>query len=234
MPQKMRLLLAACATVFIVAHSVGVAAALRSIEVSGGPSVSASAVLTFAEAERGVLKREREIACSLTLLRTVRSSIPKRSGAIFGQVTGVAIEERTCASPAFRRIVVTPLVREGTGGRCVAGPPRLCDVSAAAEPLWRLVYDSITGTLPTITGVNFHIAGTQFNLELDGINCLFNGSAFGLIRVEAGGNVTGANAVLERTSLTRTGEFFCSIGSSGPGTFSGNFAVSPTLRLRLV
>lgn len=237
MARRTKCVLTALTAMLVLAFAVSSATALRSIQVTGGPGVSASSFLRFGEAEAGGrLVEGREVECNVTLLRTITERIPKSAGSVIGKTTGVAIDLATCRSGIGRVEDVQALQEERVRAPVTTiGTVRLYDVSRAAGRLWQLIYDTFLGVLPEITGVGFHIEGAQFLFRIGGINCLYVGSAFGLIAIQREtGNVTGAAASLERTALRKTGEALCLLASRANGTFSGNFTVSPALRIRLL
>jgi hypothetical protein len=253
MHNRINLVTVALIALLALALATGAASANRSIEVRGAErGVTASGKLTFNGSE---LAQSNEITCDITLLRTVTRTIPKISGTLFGKVTGVAIDRgETTRSPNCRHgesIVVVldiiPLIELPTGpsgeilhpathrelGRGVL----LWDVSGAPAGLWKLIYDSFQGTLPAITGINFHIQGTQFKLRFQVplfglIECLYHGNAYGLIEIVRE-TITRGRAVLARTRLERVlGSGLC----PPDGTFNTavGLRVSPTLTIRLL
>jgi len=226
-----------CAVLAVLALGASSASANRSIQVAGGPGVQASARIQFlgTEGEPG-----REVTCDLTLLRTVSSSVPKTSGTQFGRVTAVMIDRGGttrsphCGHGSFIREIHDIIPLECTHSETGNGILRW-DCSGARSERWRLIYDSFQGTLPGITGVNIHIAGEQLGFRLlepfgGTIECLYEGNVFGLLNVTAG-TVTRARAVRELTALARvSGSGIC----PARGSFSGEFAIRPTLTIRLV
>jgi hypothetical protein len=235
----------ALVAVTVLSFAVGSASGNRSLEIRGGPAVSAEGSLTFEERpEPGF-----EIICNITLRRTVGARIPKVAGTLFGKLTGITFDrggagtERspTCRheAGAIREVHdIIPLIgalqpcthSEDRGGRLTY------DCSRAEARLWKLIYDSIQGTLPRLTGINFHIQRVQFLfrvLDIFGVThaCLYEGNAFGLIVVNAEGTITRGRAVSERTLLPLIeGDFFC----PERGTLGGEFRVRPTLTIALL
>jgi len=246
---KPRLLVAFIA--FALALSASTATASRSIQVRGlpiGGGASAASLLTFGATEGA---RALQLICDVTLLRTVASSIPKIAGTLFGKVTGVAIDRgingEHCRSGEFirRLLEIIPLRERAVGGVLQFGTHTelgngvlLYVVTGGRPELWKLIYDSFQGTLPRIEGINFHIQGVQFKLRVQEalfgilIECLYEGSVFGLIRIQREtGAVTGATVVEERTRLARVlGAGSCAERS----TFRGTFAIRPALTIALV
>jgi hypothetical protein len=238
MLKRTKLLLTALVAVLVCSFAVGTASANRSIQVAGGPNVLASAQLQFIGTEGSA---SLEITCDITLLRTVAAVIPKIRGTLFGKLTridlarGGTTRSPACRHGSFVREVhdINPLncTHEEAGGGILRW-----DCSRAPAGLWKLIYDSFQGTLPGITGINFHIQGTQFNLRLlepfgGTVECLYEGNGFGLIEISAG-VISRARAVRELTGLTRIrgNELVC----PGRGSFSGTFTVRPNLTIRLV
>jgi len=227
----------ALGVVLALAFLTSTATANRSISVEGGArSVSAAGQLKFGESRLDVTK---EITCDVTLLRTIGASIAKTSGTLFGKVTGVAIDRGGNLSEHCRKgsnvqgvgqITPLPGVHRELGSGVL-----LWDVSGANPELWKLIYDSFQGTLPSISGINFHIEHTQFEFReflVGGVSfsCLWEGPAYGLIEISAGAART-ARAVLERTELRRiSGSILC----PSPARFEGTFSITPTINIRLV
>jgi hypothetical protein len=243
MNKRIKLLLTALIAAITCSIAAGGASANRSIEIRGGPEVQAEGLLRFVGTEGDT---SREITCDITLRRTVAAVIAKVRGTLFGKLTGIRIlRGETARSPHCRhgffiREVhdITPLTaprtpcthREDVPGQLTY------DCSGAEARLWKLIYDSFQGTLPRITGINFHIQRVQFRLLLLGpfgetVECLYEGDAFGLITVNAEGTITRAETRRELTRLPQ-------IESTGlcpeRGTFEARFTVRPTLTIRLL
>lgn len=91
---------------------------------------------------------------------------------------------------------------------------------------WHVRYNSFTGTLPSLTGVNFDLIGTAFRIQPTGsIACLARSTVENPARgtaVISGGRVTGLRA--DPTATIPLEGFFCAFG--GEGTFSGTGTVS--------
>jgi hypothetical protein len=229
-----RLLMAALTTVLVVALGASIATALRSIRINGaaqGEEIFASSRLTFGPREGGgALPANSQVICDVTLLRTISTLIPKRVGVLFGRVTGIRIDRRSCRSNLGPVEAVVPLISERTPGTHSESGNNilLYDLRGAPAENWKLIYDSPQGILPEIEGINFHITAVRFRLTISGVSCLWGRgeSAFGLIAIRRETSViTGARAVLERTSLARVeGGFLCP--AQGPGSFSGEFAIT--------
>jgi hypothetical protein len=210
MHKRTKLLFMVFIAVFACSLPAGSATANRSIRVSGGPTVRSWARLRIlGTSEAG----SQEITCALTLLRTIGSVIPKTPGTQFGRITGMAIDRgETARSPhcghgSFIREVhdFVPLNCTHTeNGRGIL----LWDCSRAPAGLWKLIYDSFQGTLPEISGINFHVSGLQFNQRLlepfgGTIGCLYEGNGFGLFSVSRR-IISQWSPVTSITGLTRT------------------------------
>jgi len=240
----MRMWMAAVVALTVLSFAVGSAAANRSIEIRGGPGVSAEGSLTFDEPGGGF-----EIICNVTLRRTIGARIPKTAGTLFGKLTGITFDRGGAGTERSPNCRHGSPIREVHDIIPLIGPERPCthsedrrgrltyDCSRAEARLWKLIYDSFQETLPRISGINFHIQNVQFtlrNLDVFGVtqNCLYEGDAFGLITVnQPEATITRGRAVRERTSLRRvSGGFFC----PPTGTLSGEFRVTPTLTIALL
>jgi len=241
-----RLLPIVLTALLALALGASIATALRSIEFRGleaGSRVQASSRLTFAETGLG---NATKIICNITLLRTVSRIIPKIAGTLFGRITGYAIDrgetarrEGEARSPNCRGNEVLRNVNDVVALEDARRPGRHREAGAGIllwdlpfSPLWKLVYDSFQGTLPRIDGINFHINGWHWLLIIEGIACLYRGTAFGLISItRATSAVAGASAVLSRTALEGEGNgILCPRRS----TFDGSFVVSPTITITLL
>lgn len=213
-----RLFMAALTAALVLAFGTSVASASRSLELRGGErGVTASSVLTLNGTE---LREELDVVCPITLLRTLSRIIPKVE-ILMGALTGVAINLTACRGTSQ----VVPLTAEGTAAPCrrLTADIELCTVN------WKLMFVSISGTLPDITDVLFYIRDARFRIR-NIASCLFAGDAFGNVNVERR-TVTSASANLALTRLRRISEFFCPISTA---TFDGTFRVSPTLTIALL
>jgi hypothetical protein len=235
------ILMAALTTVLVVALGASIATALRSIRVNGineHEEVLASSRLTFGVREAGgALPSGSQMICDVTLLRTISTLIPKRTGILFGRVTGISIAIPSCRTGLGTIERVQPLALERNEGRHTgeAGGTEIYDMrfesGGRATPAenWKLVYDSFQGLLPEIEGINFHITAFRFRLTISGVRCLWGRgeSLFGLLAINrTTSTITGGSAVLSRTSLARVeGGILCP--ASGPMSFSGQFELTP-------
>jgi len=212
-----------------------IASANRSLEISPGGSVSASSRLTFGNVERvGEARVRQRVICNVTLLRTIGRSIPKTTGTLFGNVTGVAIDRSEPRNPHCSTELGTFEEVQFLTNETVGTHRELGSGVLLYTVTWLLVYDSFQGTLPSIEGINFHVLDVQFRLRISGITCLYGRStesSFGLIE-SLSSEITRARVVTSRTGLERVeGGFLC----PGPRlSFEGTFAISPTQRIRLV
>ncbi len=240
-----KVLIAALTAIVTFAFAAGVATAHRSIQLLGLEArggLAASGRLKFGA--RAELSVSREVVCNVTFLKTITSRVPKLAGTLFGKVTGMAIDrggnlsEHCRHGASFRGIGdIRPLIgreRPGTH-RELGGGVLLWDLSGAEARLWKLIYDSIQGTLPSIEGINFHIQGVQYEaervLEVITLSCLWEGDVYGLIDVQREtGRAASARVVLERTSLRATR----GVGCPEPARFEGSFTVTPALTIELI
>jgi len=220
------------ATVALVL-ACGTATAGRSIQLTGGPGLSAAGQIPVFSFE----ELANKITCDVTLLATVGQAIAKVVGTQFGRVTGIAIDRGTtmvhCNPSSFETLEITPLQdNEAPGVHRELGAGVLAwDLSRAAGTLWALIYDSFQGTLPSISGLNFHIPGFQYLVRWPlGMECLFLGTVYGLASIE-GGSMSRMSLVLERTSLNKVrGTSFCAARTF----MSGRLTLSPSITTRLL
>ncbi|HYV16404.1 MAG TPA: hypothetical protein VE972_10325 [Conexibacter sp.] len=218
---------------FMLSLAASQASALRSIETGGVTRrVTASARLRIGD-ER--LEASTEITCNVTLLGTIAGAIAKRAGAIFGGITGVAIDDglNHCAHGSVIRnfLAVVALKADGTT-ECteLGGGVHLCIVDR------NLVYNNILGTLPEITGVLFTIERVKFLVRYNDVlgqnnGCLYEGSIGAFARVSAG-TVRTAEILLERR-LFRLVRRLEGLACPDPVTASGVYALEPAIRIRL-
>jgi hypothetical protein len=213
----------------------------RSIEVIGGTGVQAEGQLQFIGSEGNPAL---EVTCDVTLVRVWSAGrLPKIRGTQYGEVSNIRITRGgTTRSPAcrhgsFLREVhdIVPLTGSGVQAihRELGGGVLQYNVLPSLD--WELIYDSFQGTLPRITGRNFHIHEVRFRfvlLEPFGatVECLTEGNAFGLIEVTVEGNIRRASAVRALTGLTTTGWELC----PRLWSWSGSFNFRPTLTIRLL
>jgi hypothetical protein len=224
-----------------MALSLGVssATALRSISINGleaGGAMNFSSRVTFHRTGEPT----NAIICNVTLLRTVVRSIPKVAGSNMGRVIGVAIDtgvnNEHCAGGGgvTGPISIVALVRSGTSGvhRELGAGIQLYDVSGSAAELWRLVYDSFSGTLPAITNINFHIEKVQLLFrfrDLITFNCLIEGPIY--FTIILGGRSNEAEIASERTSI-ESRERGCEFVN--PLTARGRWRISPVISASLI
>lgn len=231
MHKFLKLALAAVLAVVALSVGIGTAAALRSIGVSQS-EVTTSGNLQFRGTEGTVA-----IRCEITLLRTIRSSIEKRRGAQIGRVTGVRVAKERCRNSfggAARVLVLFCRLERPERPEVV----QLC-ITNVEGTRWLLFYDSFTGTLPRIEGINKWIEGAAFLLDTTVLTirqrCSYEGRAFGRINTEGGGTITGGEAV-EATTILPLKETLVGSGTCEPeGTFSGTFSrPEPATRITLL
>jgi hypothetical protein len=239
----MRLWMTALVVLAVLSFAVGSASANRTLEIRGGPNVSAESTITFGSTRGGF-----EVICNVTLRRTVGFRIAKTAGTLFGKVTGITFDRGGAGTERSPNCRHEGTIREVHDIIPLIGPRTPCthsedrrgrltyDCSRAEARLWNLIYDSFQGTLPRITGINFHIQNVQLALRLlDSFGateeCLYEGHLFGLITVNADNTITSERAVMESTGLQRiSGGVFCAERI----TLSAPFRVRPTLTIALL
>jgi hypothetical protein len=201
-----KLVLAVLAATILLSIAAGSAVALRSLSANSA-SLVAQGNETFA-GSNGV-----NVICALTLTGTIRSATAKRAGQQLGSVTRV--------DPS------------GTGRR-----PCRTNVLVAAEVTvlnlpWRVLYNSILGTLPRITGILATIERAQFLLEIAGQRCLYVGDVPFLATVEAGGLITRASPLRNTETLQRELPL-TTAECPGTGELQGELRVTTSPRISLV
>ncbi|MBS1869308.1 MAG: hypothetical protein JSS99_06560 [Actinobacteria bacterium] len=107
-------------------------------------------------------------------------------------------------------------------------PTETCRGTEGARPTpldaslpWHIKYNSFTGTLPRITGINFDVVGMSFQVTILGVSCLYRSTAESPARVianlSAEGTVTSVRAE-EAARIPSTGGFCPASGTaSGSG-----------------
>jgi hypothetical protein len=243
MKLHLRLLTGALTTVFALVLSAASATSNRSIQVTPGGSATASGRLTIIGTS---LDTNSSIKCDITLLRTVPTKIPKVAGTQWGRVTGFVIDRgETTSSPhcqigAFRNLSdLVPLAGPESPGRRIelGGGVLRYDLTASRPELWSVIYDSFQGTLPDLTGLNYHIRGAALQIAARGpfyeqVTCLYSGEIYGLLRVVSR-RLVGSEIVLSRTRMTLgPGGLGCSIGATA--TLSGSLGFGPGQDVLLV
>ena len=232
MYKQARAVAAALVALLVIPLMAPTAQALRSLEFGASErSVSSTGRVRFGiEGLRGTM----EITCDITLLRTLNRAIAKVRGAVMGKITGVATDLRSCAhGEAIRVINDIRALRAITGlsSECRReGSVTLCVTTGGEERLWNLVYQSILGTLPNITGFLFEVERVQFVFDVqDAFNtqtvCAYEGNVPALGGVEV-------NILLEGVSLTA--RRLRGLACPGPARMGGRFTVRPEPTLRLV
>jgi hypothetical protein len=159
-----RLLIGACVAVVALAMFTGPALALRSLQISNPGAQEGTGSRVSFEEGAGFL---RTVCEGLTLTGTVNERVAKERGAAVGTIT----EGRTTGCRAFGLVGATVTVE-----------------ATAAAP-FRIGYNSILGTLPTIRGILTLTEGVKFTIIAGGRTCRYEGRSAGLIEVlrEAGG-----------------------------------------------
>jgi hypothetical protein len=154
-----------------------------------------------------------QITCPLTLEGSFHSStISKVPNALIGFVSRASTASASCAGGGFT-------------------------VLTASLP-WHVTYDSFTGTLPAITGLNILLARTAIMTNVFGINCLYQEN--GVRRFRARLNVSGG--VLSTVTPDATirlpkfsGSFLCPSeqGYTGTGNIT-NLANTARITITLI
>jgi hypothetical protein len=153
-----RLLIGACVAVVALAMFAGSALALRSVQTSNPGAQSGTGRNVSFEEGGGFL---RTVCEGLTLNGEGRERIAKTAGAEVGSIT----EGRTTNCRAFGFVAAT--------------------ITVEAEPRtpFNMRYNSILGTLPTITGILTLTEGVRFTIIGSGRTCRYEGRAGFLIIV---------------------------------------------------
>jgi hypothetical protein len=151
-----KFILAALAAVLALSLGAGTAAALRSLELRAGGAITANALrLSFTEVG-GLI-----IESNVTVTGELNTRIAKRAGAVVGSI-------RTCAA---------------NNGRDTSGLSIVATIRCELNRPWPITYNSIAGTLPSITSTSLTIERASFLLALvrSGTirlnECLYGGSA---------------------------------------------------------
>lgn len=166
MRTRSKILLAALTAALVLGAAIGSASARR-IETSEQKFLVRWAPLVF----NGAFNIN--ISCPVTLDGSFHSkTLSKVSGQLVGYVTEVSV-----------------------------GPPASCNGGSATilGPLpWHIRYDRFEGTLPAITGIRVQLVGAAFLVATSVGSCLYRSNAskpaFGIVRVGAGGAVSGLQA----------------------------------------
>jgi len=207
----------------------GLATANRSLGIRGpgerGETIRSEGRLQFIGTEGEV---NREITCDVTLAGTMPATIPKVAGTEIGARADITIDRAGCRHGSFIRDVrdAIPLIARGVAARHTElGGGVLRYEETPPRELWRLIYDSFQGTLPILSGINFHLRGTQFKWRLTEpfggtIECLYEGDVFGLITLNRGVAESGS-IVRGRTALPKIeGSALCPARGSWEGSFT--------------
>lgn len=181
MRMRSRIALCALTTTLVLAAAVSGAGARR-IELSNQRFRIIWNPLQFSNTGIGF-----STGCPVTLEGSFHSkTLSKVSGNLVGYVTRTYIQHPSC-SPRFVNFL--------------SGAPE-------AEPStlpWHVRYDSFSGTLPSITQLDFQIINFEVDIELNGTTCLFGSTParpfFLLVTIGAGGILEKAiptNAMIPR------------------------------------
>lgn len=220
MLSRLKLLLTAVIACAALALAVGGAQATNSFSISPGGNISSTSLgkLSFASSAATV-------QCEVTLRGTLSSGglIVLIELLLMGAITEVSINNR----------------REEEGN------PRGCRNGTVIPPVlnlpWRIVFRTLReagGGTGQLLGLStraklIQIRGTQFKLELFGVQCLYEGNAGGDVAVtpQAGGEahrtdfLTGLVRALEEIRIPKhEGGFLC----PESGNFRGNLTLTPT------
>jgi hypothetical protein len=201
------LALAMLAATILLSIAAGSAVALRSLSASS-TTLAAQGNVTFI-GSNGV-----NVICPLTLTGTVNRATAKRAGTILGSITRV-----------------DPV---GTGRRpCRTNVLVAAEIVVALNLPWNVLYNSILGTLPRITGSLITVQRVQFLLEIAGQRCLLESNLPFLVAVEAGGALTIATPLRNAETLVR-GLELTTAECPASGELSGELRVTTSPRVTLV
>jgi hypothetical protein len=191
-----------------IAALSGTANASRSLQVNGGAFLAISQGLLSLRTTLGGIPRD--ITCLVTLHGSLSTIIPKRSGTLFGKITG-----RTIQNPC------NPTIGNVTTAE-VEGLP------------WKLIYLTFTGTLPNPNLVVFQVQGAAFRIRITSVTpvsgCGFRGDVPAAIAFRGSApNTSGLIAIIRHTvpGLREA-------GCPANGQLIGRFSVTPTQTLVLL
>jgi hypothetical protein len=238
MRKSMHATFAVSVAALVLLVGAGTSSASRSISIRGAERGIASAgAVTFGNTPR---LEVATLTCDITLLKTLARSIPKVAGTPFGKVTGMAIDRGTLEAPHCARTGaieippnITPLSETNVPGvhRELGRGILLYTVTGSkAGLLWRLIYDGFTGTLPEITGINYHIQGAQIRFDQPIEACLYEGDWFKQIQMTRGVG-SRLRIVLARTVLRRIES---SAACYPELTVSGELTLTPSITIALL
>lgn len=155
------------------------------------------------------------VRCPVTLEGSLPENVIENiSGFLYAQVTRAAVGEGSC-----------------TGGRA----------RALSETLpWEVTYESLTGTLPLITGIRSQIIHASFTIESSssGLTCTVRTSAAHPLKVldnvrrEEGGELTIPTMQVEASSIPLEGSF-CSLFTGSMGGTSSASVQTPGILQRV-
>jgi hypothetical protein len=213
-----KFLLAALTAALALSFGVGTASALRSLSIEGEPTVVSEGVISF-------VGGGTTIKCPTTVTGTMSRAIPKTNGILSGRTIRIATNrpEANCTSST------------GTlqGVIILAPEPREEENSTKC----RTFFESIVGTLPSITGINGItkgcLIGFETRVEIVGvIRCLYKEDgrgAAGRINIERSGRITSVQGGANRAVILEGQSGFCPREGEIFGTMVPRN--SPTVRL---
>jgi hypothetical protein len=202
-----KLALAMLAATILLSIAAGSAVALRSISANS-TSLIVQGNQTFA-GSNGV-----NIICPLTLTSTTNRAIAKRAGAILDNVTRV-----------------DPV---GNGRRpCRTNVLIAAEIVAVLGLPWTVVYNSILGTLPRISGALVTVQRFKLLIEVAGQRCLYEGDWPALGTVDASG-LLGLLTPLRNTLTLVGGLGLTTSECAGAFEFRGELRATTTPRLSLI
>jgi hypothetical protein len=204
---------------------VGVAAGiafLMAAHVAGASTLSASArpvravwpeesKLHFSNTAAGI-----EVACAVTMEGSFHSStIAKTRGSLVGYITrAIQAPIETCQKTNITNVLVL----------------------TASLP-WHVRYDSLTGTLPSITGIRFQTVGVAILVTGFGQSCLYRssvaGPAFAIANREVGGAITSLSAEEGSSIPLMAGGALCPATATYSGAATRVTVLSETASIRI-
>lgn len=187
----------------------GVLATVALVAVFGSGSATASRSL-----ERTTEANVRGLALAITIESTVNITC-----------------EMTLAFSLHRLIskvegALAGHVQTASVGRCSGGTARVLNASLP----WHIRYRAFTGTLPSPTTILVRIFGTAMLGEALGVSCLYTGTLNGIATGVNPGEFLSLRIEEGETLFYVSGGIFC----TSTAAVRGGFAISPTVRTRLV
>jgi hypothetical protein len=185
---RTRLLTAAAITALVFVLATASASALRSLSFQPSPSNAVAGLLKLTSSGGELI-----VECPITITRTLVTVIPKRAGTTLGSIT-----------------LVTPESPNATNCRSSVGRLRsILILEIGGTEKYQLVFRSINGTLPSITGLNLTIRGLHigFTIEFLGeMTCLYREETEVPVTEELDERQQLARATIGRNTLARTAE----------------------------